>query len=216
MRKIGLRILAGVALAGLLMLGTSTATLAQGRGGGRPAGPPGGGRPAGPPPGNPGVGGRPTGAPGVDRGLGTASERSGGRSDEGLGTASTRSGGRSDDGLARARMARENSQRADNELRRHPRMAERLNTTPEELRAGYQEALAVNPELRFGQYVAAQRLARKLGARHTNVTTEAILSGLAQGKSLGRTLQDLGVSSQEAREAQRRAEREIRESRQRQ
>ena len=206
MRKTGLQILAGVAFAGLLILGTSAPTLAQGRGGGRGQ--------AGPPPGNPG-GGRPTAAPGADRGLGTASERSRGRSDEGLRTASERSGGRSTEGLERARLARENSQRADDDLRRHPHMAERLNTTPEQLRAGYQAALATNPSLRFGQYVAAHRLAQNLGARHSNVTTEAILSGLAQGKSIGRTLQDLGVSSQEARAAQRRAEREIRESRRR-
>ena len=198
---------AGVALACVLLLGLQSTASAQGRGrgGGRGAGGPGTGNPG---------GGRPEGV-GVDRGLGTSSERSGGRSDKGHDTASERSQGRSDEGLEHARMARENAARADRELREHPRLAEGLHVSANDLRSRYQTALAANPNLKFGQFIAANRLARHLSAGHPDITTEAILAGLATGKSIGRTLQDLGLSSREARDAERTVDRQIKESKRR-
>jgi len=74
--------------------------------------------------------------------------------------------------------------------------------------------LVANPNLKFGQYVAATRLAQNLGARFPNVTRDAILAGLANGDSLGRTLRNLGINSHEADAAKKRAEREIKEARQ--
>ncbi|MCA1619966.1 MAG: hypothetical protein LC795_11760 [Acidobacteria bacterium] len=173
----------------------------RGRGGGG-----GGGRGAG--------GGPPAGA-GVERGIGRSSDSSAGRADVGRGNASDRSEGRSDAGLERARLRRDNARRADEELRAHPSMPARLHTTARDLRDGYQAALAANPNLKFGQYVAATRLAANLGGRHPNVTREAILAGLAGGDSLGRTLRDLGVGPDEAKEAERRVNREIKESKRR-
>jgi hypothetical protein len=117
--------------------------------------------------------------------------------------------------MARARLQRENARRADEDLREHPQMAAWLNMSANNLRAGYEAALAANPNLNFGQYVAATRLSANLGSRYPNVTREAILSGLARGDSLGETLQDLGLSEREAKEAKKRAEREIKEARRR-
>jgi hypothetical protein len=158
--------------------------------------------------------GRPAGV-GVDRGISTSSGRSDGRSDSGRGNASARSNGRSDEGIARARLQRENARRAEEELREHPQMAARLNMSANNLRAGYEAALAADPDLKFGQYVAATRLSTNLGSRHPNVTREAILAGLARGDSIGETLQNLGVGEREAKEARKRAEREIKEARRR-
>jgi hypothetical protein len=188
--------IAGLALAVAFVLSLPTLTAAQGRGHGGGGG---GGR---------GMGGPPAGV-GVDRGLGTASDRSNGRSDDGLGTASDHSRGRSDAGLDRARS---NEHDADRELRDHPELADSLHTTANDLRAGYQAALATNPNLKFGQYVAATRLAENLGATHSAITRDAILAGLASGKSIGQTLQSLGLSSQEAKDAQRQADHEIKAS----
>ncbi len=115
--------------------------------------------------------------------------------------------------IRRERARQDRRRDAEEEMRRNPVIAERLSMTPEEVRAFYQEALEANHDLRFGQFVAAHRLAHHLSARHPNVTPEAILSGLAQRKNLGRILQDLGVSSQESREARETVEREMRESR---
>jgi len=184
----------------LVLAGLQVVVTAQGRRG------PGGG----PSTSHPG-GGPPSGA-GVDRGVGTSSDRSAGRADTGRATASDRSNGRSDAGLERARLQRQNSERADHELRDHPGMAANLHTTANDLRAGYQAALATNPNLKFGQYIAATRLAANLGATNPNITREAILAGLASGESIGQTLQDLGLSKRQAKDAQKRAEREIKEA----
>ena len=193
-------------LAGVFVLGAQTDAAAQGRGRGGGGG---GGVGRGP-----GGGGPPAGV-GVDRGIGRSSDASGGRADRGRDNASDRSGGRSDAGLERARMRDENARRADRELREHPEMAARLHTTANDLREGYQAALAANPNLEFGQYVAATRLAANLGGRYPNVTREALLAGLAGGDSLGRTLRNLGVRPDEAKEAERKVKDEIKRSRRR-
>jgi hypothetical protein len=207
--------LAGLALACLFVVGAQTLASAQGRGRGGGGGNPGAGNAGrgGGGMGNSGVG-RPDGV-GVDRGIGRSSDRSDGRADGGRATASERSNGRSDAGLERARLRRENGRRAEEELREHPGVAERLNTPPGRLREEYEAALALDPDLKFGQFVAANVLARNHGGRNPAITTEAILAGLRQGDSIGRTLQNLGLSSREAKDAERRAKREIEESRRR-
>jgi len=191
--------------ASVMVLALATSAFGQGKGRGGGAG---GGRGSGM--GQPG--GPPTGV-GVDRGLGNASDRSKGRSDTGLENASDRSNGRSDEGLNRARMASDNLRQADRDLRDHPGIANTVHTNANDLRAGYQAALVNNPELKFGQYVAATRVAQNLHARFPNITRDAILNGLAAGDSLGRTLQNLGLSSHEASEAKKQAEREIKRAR---
>jgi hypothetical protein len=190
-------------LVSLFIVGACIDAYAQGRGRGG-----GGGRPSG----NSGIGNR--GGGGVDGGLGTASDRSRGRSDDGLGRASDKSGGRSDAGLDRARAANENAKQADKELRDNPGLAKGMNMSANQLRSGYQAALANNPDLKFGQFVAANRIAKNLGDRNPNITTGAILQGLADGKSIGQRLQELGLNSREAKEAERTAERQIKESKQ--
>jgi hypothetical protein len=187
----------------LLALTVSTGIFAQGRGHGGGAG---GGAGAG------SAGGPPSGI-GVDRGLGNASERSGGSSDRGLGKASEKSNGRSDDGLDRARIASSNLRQADEDLADHPGVPRALHMSANSLRSGYQTALATNPNLKFGQYVAATRLAQNLGSRFPNITRDAILAGLASGRSIGQTLQDLGLSDHEANNAKKSADMEIKQAR---
>ena len=189
----------------LLVLVLATGAFAQGKGKGGGGG---GGRGSGS--GN--GGGPPTGA-GADRGLGNASERSKGRSDDGLSNASSKSNGRSDAGLERARRAGDNLRRADNDLRDHPGIPRALRTNANDLRAGYQTALLTNPDLKFGNYVSATRLSQNLGRTHPNITRTAILNGLASGRSLGQTLQDLGLNEHDSKEARRQVERELKEAR---
>lgn len=191
----------------LLVLALSVEGFAQGKGGG---GGKGGGRGSG---GGSSTRGGPPSGTGVDRGVGNASERSGGRSDDGLSNASTKSKGRSDAGHERARRASSNLRHADDDLRDHPRLPRALHTNANDLRSGYQAALATNPDLKFGHYVSATRLSQNLNPRFPNVTREAILSGLASGRSLGQTLQDLGLKDREAKEARKRADDEIKAAR---
>jgi hypothetical protein len=174
-----------------------TSAAAQGKGKGGGSGRSGGG----PPPGS-----------GVERGMGKSSEASSGRADEGRQNASEKSNGRSDAGLERARIASDNLRSADDELRRHPHLATDLHVNANDLRAGYQAALATNPNLNFGNYVAATRLAGNLGGRNPAITRAAILEGLANGHSIGKTLQNLGLNKQQAKAATKQAEQEIKQS----
>ena len=189
-------------LFGLLLLAQNSAS-AQGRGRGNAGGA-----------GNPSVN-RPSN-PNVDFGQGNASRRSNGRSDRGLETADENSNGRSRDGLDRARLGRENARRAEREVRDNPQAAELLRTNANDLRQSYQSALANNPDLKFGQFVAANMLARNLGSRYPQVTTAAILDGLANGDSIGRTLRNSGVGASEAKDAERQAKKTIQEIKNRQ
>ncbi len=186
-------------LLSLLILVLATGAFAQGKGRGG-----GGGR---------GSGGGPPAGTGVERGIGNSSSRSGGRSDDGLSNASTKSKGRSDDGIERARRASSNLKRADDDLQDHPGLPRALRTNANDLRAGYQAALATNPDLTFGNYVSATRLGQNLNGRFPNVTRDAILGGLASGRNLGQTLQDLGLNSDESKAARKQAEAEIKAAR---
>jgi hypothetical protein len=181
------------------------ASIAVGQGRGRGGGG-GGGR---------GSGGGPPSGVGVDRGLGRSSDASTGRADVGRGNASDRSNGRSDAGLEKARIAGAHLRAADHDLRTHPGLARDLHVNANDLRNDYQVALAANPDLTFGQFVAATRLARNLGGRNPNITRSAILAGLANGDSLGRTLRNLGLRKDQANAAINRAEREVKESKRR-
>lgn len=185
----------------VLVLALAVGVFAQGKGRG------GGGRGSGS--GSSNRGGPPPGT-GVDRGLGNASDRSGGRSDDGLSNASTKSKGRSAEGIERARS--NNLRRANDDLRDHPGLPRALKTNANDLRSGYQAALAVNPDLTFGNYVSATRLGQNLNPRFPNVTRDAILSGLNSGRSLGQTLQDLGLNEREAKDARRRVDDEIKKA----
>ncbi|HEY8186923.1 MAG TPA: hypothetical protein VIF64_12680 [Pyrinomonadaceae bacterium] len=191
----------------MFVVSLSATAFGQGRGRGGGVG---GGRGSGGGVSNPG--GPPSGV-GVDRGLGNASGRSHGRSDDGLANASDRSNGRSDAGLDRARLAAENRRKAERDLRENPGITHTLHVSANDLRSGYSAALVTNPNLKFGQYVAATRLEQNLHARFPNVTRNSILAGLASGDSIGRTLQNLGLGSHEANEAKKRAEREIKNAR---
>jgi len=186
-----------MAFAFAVATGPNVAAQGKGRGGG-------GGGGASP-------GGPPSGA-GVDRGLGRSSDASAGRSDDGRDNASTRSNGRSETGLERARIASQNLHDADNDLRHHPNIASDMHVNANDLRAGYQAALVTNPNLTFGNYVAATRLAQNLGGRFPAITRAAILAGLANGDSIGKTLRNLGLSSDEANAAKKRVDVQIKDS----
>ena len=91
-------------------------------------------------------------------------------------------------------------------------VATKLNMTPDALESAYQTAKQANPKLTRGQFVAANMIALNQGAKNPNITTQAILDGLKSGKSIGRTLQALGLSAKDAREAQRQADRDAKEA----
>ena len=176
-------LLFGVLASLTVMVGISDA-LAQGRGNGA-------GRPA--------TAGRPAGV-GIDRGLGNASTRSNGRASDGLSNADLRSNGRSTSGLDRVRLARANANSlSDNELNRYRGLSRKLGITPEEMRERYEAALLANPDLKYGQFVAAHVVADNQVGRFPDITADAILAGYLNGDSLGRTLRNFGIAKEQAK-----------------
>src|SRR5882762_4703207 len=86
-------------------------------------------------------------------------------------------------------------------------VATKLGSTPEAMESAYLTAKQANPKLTRGQFIAANMV-----AKNPAITTQAILSGLQSGKSIGQTLQGLGLSSQEAHDAWRQADRDAKEA----
>ncbi len=109
---------------------------------------------------------------------------------------------------------RTDRQRAGN-LKAFRGIARKLNTTPEALQSSFERARLTNPRLSRGNFIAANVLADNLGARRPNITTAAILSGLQDGKSIGQTLQSLGLSQAEAKQARRAANLRVKDGEQR-
>jgi hypothetical protein len=97
-------------------------------------------------------------------------------------------------------------------LKKFRGIAAHLNTTPEVLEDAFERARTANPKLSPGNFIAANVLADNLGAHHPNITTPAILSGLQSGKSIGQTLQSLGLSASEAKQARRAGDREAKDA----
>src|SRR5207245_4170892 len=83
----------------------------------------------------------------------------------------------------------------------------KLNNTPEALQTAYEQARATNPKLTRGQFIAANMLGQNLSDK--GITTDKILAGLASGKSMGKTLQSLGLSDKEAKQAESKADRDV-------
>ena len=89
-------------------------------------------------------------------------------------------------------------------------IAEKLNTTPEALQTAYEQARSTNPKLTRGQFIAANMLGHNLSDK--GITTDKLLAGLASRKSIGQTLHSLGLSDQEAKAAEKAADRDVREA----
>jgi Tfp pilus assembly protein FimV len=87
-------------------------------------------------------------------------------------------------------------------------IAGRLGMTAQDLADAYAAALAANPKLTRGQFIAANIVAKNLGAKNSAITSEALLDGLANGNSIGQTLQGLGLSAGDAQNAEAEANRE--------
>src|SRR5467141_4991529 len=91
-------------------------------------------------------------------------------------------------------------------------IAAKLGTTPDVLQTAYEAAKQANPKLSRGNFVAANMLAHNLGSKNPAITTQAILSGLQSGKSIGQTLQSLGVSGMIAKKTEQQAAREAKDA----
>ena len=159
-----------------------------------------------------GGGGRPAGAGGGNSsGMGGSM----GHRDDGMGRRDDRMGGRSADRPMTASERRDRAIRNapdDTELNRYRGISKKLGTTPEALRAQYIAASTLNPDLKFGQFVAANVVADNLNGRYPGVTAAEILLRMQDGDSLGKALKDLRVDGDTAKRAEKEAKRRIKDS----
>jgi len=88
-------------------------------------------------------------------------------------------------------------------------VAKHLNTTGDALQQAYGAALQANPQLSRGQVLKARVLERNLKAQKPAVTAQAILDGLASGKTVEQTLGNLGLTGDEAKAADSTAQSQI-------
>lgn len=141
----------------------------------------------------------------ADRGKGSSPGAQNGSSDTSAGTGNGK-GGETD----RARVAKEKASKiSENELNRYRGVSKKIGTSPEKMRSYYESALLTNPNLKYGNFVAANVIADNMQDRNPSITSEAILAGLAKGDSIGQTLQNLGLSKDEANAAKRKADDQI-------
>lgn len=110
------------------------------------------------------------------------------------------------------RTAPANKPPSDKELSRYTGISQKLNVSTTDLRTQYETALAANPNLTFGNFVSANVVANNLSAKNPSITTEAILSGMQNGDSLGKTLQKLGLSAADSKAAEKEAKQQIKDS----
>lgn len=88
-------------------------------------------------------------------------------------------------------------------------IASKLGTTSAALETAFEAAHTANPKLTHGQFIAANVLAQNLSGKNPAITVQAILDGLKSGKSIGKTLQGLGLSAKDADAAEDAAQKEI-------
>jgi len=113
---------------------------------------------------------------------------------------------------ASARTMPANKPPSDKELNRYNGISQKLNVSTTDLRTQYETALTANPNLTFGNFVSANVVASNLSAKNPSITTDAILSGMQSGDSLGKTLQKLGLSAADAKAAEKEAKQQIKDS----
>ena len=183
-----------LALVVVMLLGSAAAVTVSGQGRGR-----GGGQ---------GNGGGPpsTSNAGWNRGISASDATSNARTSNGRDNASDKSKGSSDDHV---RQVAKDRKMNGNELNRYRGIARRLNTTPEKMHSLYLTASKLNPNLTFGQFVAANTVANNLNSRYPGVTANSILLGLQNGRSIGQTLKSLRVEPGVADRAEKEAKQQI-------
>ena len=104
---------------------------------------------------------------------------------------------------------REETRRHDEGANRFQKLGRWLDVSPERLQNFYQQAKAVNPDLRLSQFFAAFVIANRVNSSNPSVTPQAILRGQESGMSLEQTLVALGLNAEEARAAAKWAERVV-------
>ncbi len=99
-----------------------------------------------------------------------------------------KSGNDNDDSILGNRGNHGNSSHGQGNSNRFKGLAKKTGISPEALQARYEIEKRLNPDLTYGQFVAAHMVAKN----HRGISTGDILGGLRNNRSIGQVLQDKG------------------------
>lgn len=93
--------------------------------------------------------------------------------------------------------------------RRFNGLAKKIGMSPERAQNWYERERELNSDLTYGQFVAANMIARKHRSRHPRLKTESILGRMRDGDSLGQAVRDLGLSKSDYKKEKKRIKKEF-------
>lgn len=82
-------------------------------------------------------------------------------------------------------------------------LSKQTGISQDNLRSRFEAERALNPDLTYGQFVAAHMIARN-NRNNKNITTDGILDGLRNGDSIGRSLHRSGLSESQIKAERKR------------
>lgn len=82
-------------------------------------------------------------------------------------------------------------------------LSKQTGISQDNLRSRFEAERALNPDLTYGQFVAAHMIARNNG-NNKNISTDGILEGLRNGDSIGRSLHRAGLSNSQIKAERKR------------
>jgi hypothetical protein len=88
-------------------------------------------------------------------------------------------------------------------------LSRKIGMSPEDAQDWYEREKDLNPNLTYGQFVAANMIARNNNSRNPRLTTEAVLDRLRDGQNFGQAVKGLGLSGSRYEDERRRIRREI-------
>ncbi len=83
-------------------------------------------------------------------------------------------------------------------------LAKKIGMSPERAQVWYETERRLNPDLTYGQFVAANMVARKHGSRYPRLTTKRILRRMQNGDSLGQAVKGLGLKDKDYKKERKR------------
>ncbi len=99
--------------------------------------------------------------------------------------------------------------RAQGKSNRFRGLSKKIGMSPEDAQDWYEREKDRNPNLTYGQFVAANMVARKNHSSRPRLTTEAILDRLEGGQNFGQAVKDLGLKGDRYENERRRIRREL-------
>lgn len=91
---------------------------------------------------------------------------------------------------------------------RYEGLSRKTGMSSQSLRKWYESQRELNPDLTYGQFVAANMIARN----HQGISAQTILNGLENGSSIGQVLQDQGWNKNQIKSERKRIKKNVKDA----